>query len=451
MAPSRAHHACQDFHHASEATRNAVFTRRQALRFGVGAGLSIYAQRNIPFLRALEAATAEAQARPDAPILVSVFLPGGLDLLDTLVPLGQEGRYRDLRGPIVPDGITPLSDGSGMGMQPALSQGADGGLRGLYERGQLGFLPGIDYANPNLSHFTSRVFWDAGMVTQKQVSGWLGRWLDRNGSMDNPFQGLSSGYGVSPLLRTARAPVASMLAPGSATLGLPALAGGGADYVSEAVAAYGDLGAPSATTRPGPRAVADGARFAHSVHARMQPLLTRGNTSLTPAAPYPAGNDTATHLQTLAALLDQPLGIRFGTVEASGGWDSHANQNGTLSHDLGALSDALSAFQADLEARGLADRTLTFVWSEFGRRPQANRSNGTDHGAGGIGWVMGPRARSGILTDYPSLTDLDRQSNLKVSIDFRAVYASLIAQWLGTDPADVIPDAGAFGQVALVR
>jgi uncharacterized protein (DUF1501 family) len=56
-----------------------------------------------------------------------------------------------------------------------------------------------------------------------------------------------------------------------------------------------------------------------------------------------------------------------------------------------------------------------------------------------------------VLTEYPSLTDLDPEKNLKVTVDFRRVYASLLAQWMGTDPAEVIPGARQFGQVALVR
>ena len=94
---------------------------------------------------------------------------------------------------------------------------------------------------------------------------------------------------------------------------------------------------------------------------------------------------------------------------------------------------------------------LTFVWSEFGRRPQDNDSNGTDHGAGGIAMVLGTRANAGVLSPYPSLSALDREDNLRVTVDFRRVYASLIEQWLGTSAADVIPNAGAFGRVQLVR
>ncbi|MDX6726828.1 MAG: hypothetical protein QOK49_1633 [Baekduia sp.] len=442
--------ACQDFHHASEASRRSTFTRRQALRWSLGAGLAVYAQRAFPFADALDAAAAEAAGLPDAPILVSVFLPGGLDLLDTIVPVAADGRYRDLRGGIAVNGVSPLASESALGLAPALSQGVNDGLRGIFDRGQLGLLPGIDYADPNMSHFASRVFWETGMVTNQQVSGWLGRWLDRHGSSANPFQGMTSGYGLSPLLRTAGAPVASMMSPTGLALRMPALEDRDIDYAAQALAAYGDLGAAAGGSRPGPRAAAAGVRFAHDIHTRMQPLIGRGAAAFAGPVSYPQNNDTAVRLSNLAAMLAQPLGIRIGTVEASGGWDTHANQNGALAHDLGSLSEALSAFQADLEARGLADRVLTLVWSEFGRRPTANKSMGTDHGAAGVAWVMGARARSGVLSDYPSLTDLDANGNMKVTVDFRTVYASLIAQWLQTDPAEVIPDAKAFGQIGLV-
>jgi uncharacterized protein (DUF1501 family) len=166
---------------------------------------------------------------------------------------------------------------------------------------------------------------------------------------------------------------------------------------------------------------------------------------------YPDDNDMADRLKVLAGLIAQPLGIRMATVDADGEFDTHEGQAQTLDRELGAAGEALATFQADLEARGVADRVLTFVWSEFGRRPEANKSGGTDHGAGGVAWVQGPRALGGVLTEYPSLTDLDPEKNLKVTVDFRRVYGSLLAQWMGTDPAEVIPGAGQFGQVALVR
>jgi uncharacterized protein (DUF1501 family) len=448
MPRTRAHAACQDFHRASEAARRDVLTRRQMLKWGIGAGVTVYAANLMPTGHLLDAAAAEAAAVPDAPILVSVFLPGGLDLLDTLMPLEQEGLLRDLRGAVTPAAPLPLS-GTSVGLHPSLSRGPGGGLQGLYNRGQIGFLPGIDYANPNLSHFASRGFWESGMVSQQSVSGWLGRWLDRHGSVDNPLQGLSAGYNLSPTLKAVKAPVASVADAGAAQLSMNSVWG---PWGTAAVDAYAAL-ARSTPKAAGPASAARAARLAHSVSEQLKPFQkTKDNPDpLGGPVTYPNNNDTADRLKVLAGLLAQPLGIRVATVDADGSFDTHEGQAQTLDRDLGAVGEALAAFQADLEARGIAQRVLTFVWSEFGRRPTANKSGGTDHGAGGVAWVQGPRALGGILTEYPSLTDLDREKNLKVTVDFRRVYGSLLAQWMGTDPAEVIPGAAQFGQVQVVR
>ena len=98
-------------------------------------------------------------------------------------------------------------------------------------------------------------------------------------------------------------------------------------------------------------------------------------------------------------MISKPLGIRVADVEADGDFDTHDDQ-AELGELLGDVSECLAAFQADLEARGVADRVLTFVWSEFGRRPEENGS-GTDHGAGGLAWVQGDRARAGVHSEYP--------------------------------------------------
>jgi uncharacterized protein (DUF1501 family) len=166
---------------------------------------------------------------------------------------------------------------------------------------------------------------------------------------------------------------------------------------------------------------------------------------------YPKNNTLGTRLQNLAGLMAQPLGIRVAAVEADGDFDTHDRQPEDLSEGLKEVSEALSAFQADIEARGIADRVLTFVWSEFGRRAEQNNSNGTDHGAGGLAFVMGTRANSGVLSDYPDLNRFDEDGNLAVTLDFRRVYCSLLEQWLGTDAAAVIPGAAEFGRLQVAR
>ncbi len=88
-------------------------------------------------------------------------------------------------------------------------------------------------------------------------------------------------------------------------------------------------------------------------------------------------------------------------MQAAGGYDTHSDQATTLAANLTTISDTLFAFQRDLEGRGIADRVLLHVWSEFGRRGQENGS-GTDHGAGGISFVIGNKAKGTMVETFPA-------------------------------------------------
>ena len=451
MPPTNAHRGCNDFHRTTEATRRrwleAPLSRRQVIGGGLGAAISVYASRFMPFARVLEAAEAQAATAPNAPVLVSVFLPGGCDLLNTIVPMPQYGRYADLRQGLKID-APPALPGTDLGVHPALAKGTGGGIAGLFGAGKIGLLPGIDYANPDLSHFHSRHFWETGLIVENDVPGWLGRWLDRHGSPENPLQGISLSSTLSPVMRSATAPVAAVSSPDGAQFWIRDTWGPAFD---RAMAAWGLLSQPR-PKRPGPAAATTSARLAKQVGDQLKPYTTQHDVDpLAPPVPYPQDNDLGERLGRLAGLLSLPLGIRLVTVEAEGQFDTHDNQTEDLDKGLTSVSEALCAFQADLEARGIADRVLTFVWSEFGRRPEANDSAGTDHGAGGIAWVQGTRAASGVLSDYPSLDSLDTEDNLAVTVDFRRVYSSLLEGWLGTDANEVIPNSGAFGRLALSR
>jgi uncharacterized protein (DUF1501 family) len=104
-------------------------------------------------------------------------------------------------------------------------------------------------------------------------------------------------------------------------------------------------------------------------------------------------------------------------------------------------------------ARGLDDRVLTLVWSEFGRRPEENgdgSSAGTDHGAGGNAFLIGTAAKGRMVGEWPGLKSLDEDDNLRSTSDFRSVYCSLLEQWFGVDAAAVVPGASGFNRPVLV-
>ncbi len=442
--------ACRDFHRTEVQARTLLdrpISRRSLLQIGVGATVSFYAARALPLTDQLAAAQAAASANPDAPVLVHVFVPGGLDLLDTLVPLEQAERYAALRPALHVQDAQPLQADGRFGVHPSLAQGIDGGLKGLADRGRLGFIPGIDYANPDLSHFNSRHFWETGIINLRADSGWLARWHQRHGDPANPFGAVSMSGQLSPVLRGTRAPVAAIESPADAQVWIPGVWGRHADRTLQHYAAL----AKATPRAEGPATVNQAIRQSRAIADRLRPLAQEDGKPdpLAGAVAYPEG-DFPKRLQRLAGLIAQPLGIRVATVEAEGDFDTHDDQKAVLTRDLGKLSEALSAFQADLEQRGLGRRVLTFVWTEFGRRPKENASGGTDHGAGGLAMVMGGRARSGVLSEYPSLSALDRDHNLAVTADFRAVYAGLLEGWLGTGADEVLPDARQVGRVQVV-
>jgi uncharacterized protein (DUF1501 family) len=157
-------------------------------------------------------------------------------------------------------------------------------------------------------------------------------------------------------------------------------------------------------------------------------------------------------LAGLAAMLAAGLPLHCVALTAYGMYDTHSEQPDQLASALKLTSDSLLAFQRDLEARGLADRVLTLVWSEFGRRGAENGSKGTDHGAAGIAFVLGSRVRGQMIGELPSLRGgLDDQGNVKATSDYRALYASVLEQWLGHDAAGVIPGASRFGRYRLLQ
>jgi uncharacterized protein (DUF1501 family) len=171
---------------------------------------------------------------------------------------------------------------------------------------------------------------------------------------------------------------------------------------------------------------------------------------VTPPVPYPESDHWfPRNLAALASMLDAGLPIRCVATNAPGGYDTHDNQLDSFGNDIRLTFDTLAAFQADLESRGLADRVLTLVYSEFGRRPEQNGS-GTDHGAAGAAFVIGSRAQGEMVGEFRGLGDLDADDNLRHSTDFRALYCALLEQWFDVDAGGVIPGASGFARPAIV-
>jgi uncharacterized protein (DUF1501 family) len=169
--------------------------------------------------------------------------------------------------------------------------------------------------------------------------------------------------------------------------------------------------------------------------------LHEADATYHPAVTYPNG-PFASGLKILAEAIVQDLGLRVGYITL-GGFDTHANQQTTHEALLTTLANGLSAFYNDLAAHRKADNVVVMTWSEFGRRVEENGSQGTDHGTAAPMFVLGNPVNKGIFGEPPGLNNLDDNGNLKYTIDFRSVYATILDRWMGASSKDVL--GGSFG------
>ena len=423
--------------------------RRRFLLGAAGGLLSVYGAERLGLTnRVLGDGIASAAAGPASPVLVSVFLAGGIDALSVLAPV-NDPVYRKLRPTlaVAPDAGVPFREDPRLHWHPTAASFAK-----LHDAGKMTVFPGIGYTSPDMSHFTSRHYWEVGVTETRVVTGWLGRYLDLAGSPTNPLQGLSMDGEMNPTLATARSPVAAIQKPEDFSLWLTGVWGDIFDFTLDYASGLGDRQRRSAD--PAIAQVAEAASEVGVVRRALAPFRDKnGNAAYHSPVVYPTSPDSdfPGRLAGLAAMLHAGLPIRCVAITGNDQFDTHSAQEPQFDKALTLVADSLLAFQADLEARGLADRVLVHVWSEFGRRAEENGSKGTDHGAGGVSMLIGTRASGTMVGEFPGVTRLDENGNLIENVDFRGVYASLLEQWLGHDAASVIPGAARFKRYPLLR
>ena len=414
-------------------------TRRSFVSRATGLALSVYGAASLgPKAFEHGIASAAAQAPANDPIFVSIFLSGGADALTLLAPTTAHPQYAQWRPTLaLPAGQgTPLAEDPTLRFHPSLD-----GIAELYGEGKVTVMPAIGYDDANQSHFTSRHYWEVGEVNPWGRWGWLGRYLDHHGVADNPLQGLTLGWDLQPSLAAHDVPVATVGQPDNYDFWTPGVWG---DVQDKMLDAFGDLGDP-----PTSDAGLAQARGAVAATGRLRDQLApyQGGFTTPAGVTYPNG-DLAGQLRALAAMIAGGLPLKVVGIE-SGGYDTHSNQLESLPGDLLQIGNTLRAFQRDLEARGIQDRVLVHVWSEFGRRPEENGS-GTDHGAAGTGFLIGSKAKGEMVGEFPGLAVLDEDDNLRNTSDFRGVYCALLEQWLGVDAGPIIPNASNFTRPVLV-
>ena len=407
-------------------------TRRRFLAGATGLALSVYGASKLP-ISVFREGIAEA-AQSDR-VIVSIFLDGGADALSILAPTGHP-RYYDLRPnlAISASAGTPFTEDPSLTWHPSAA-----GLSQLHSEGKVTAMPAIGYTDPNQSHFTSRHFWEVGELDANGTTGWMGRYLDLVGDAHNPLQGLSMGGTLSPALASRTNPVAAVDSVTDYDLW---------SWVDEPVSdemfrSFRRMGA----FRSDSAAMLQSRRAIESTNSVRDSLA--GFSEFEVPVSYPDAN-LGRQLSGLAALLAAGMPLHCVSMSADGSYDTHSDQVVEFDGSLKLTCDAILAFQRDLESRGLQDRVLVELWSEFGRRPEEN-DTGTDHGAAGAAFIIGSRASGEMVGEFPGLTTLDEDDNLRHTSDFREMYCSLLEQWLGQDAGPIIPGAGSLGRPKLVR
>lgn len=378
-------------------------------------------------------------------VLVVVQLSGGNDGLNTVVPFG-EGAYQRARPGIGlrEDRVLKLAKAE-VGLHPNM-----GGIKALYDEGQCAIIQGVGYPNPNRSHFKSMDIWHTA-DTNGTGDGWLGRYFDseccgagkgESGRPENPMSGVAIG-GSAPLAMQGR--VVMPLSFESAEL----FRWTGQDVAKDLRDEYDRIarhGVPETGADPESNA---SFLVRTALDAQISSDLIRKAVAAKPRVTYP-GSDLSRQLQMVASMITAGLKTRVYYV-SMGGFDTHAQQggeNGRHAQLLGQFSGAIKAFYDDLKSTNNAGRVLTMSFSEFGRRVSQNASQGTDHGTAAPMFFFGPMVQPGVLTDHPSLTDLDA-GDLKFTVDFRSAYAGVLERWLGADSKKILE--GSFEKAPVVR
>jgi uncharacterized protein (DUF1501 family) len=271
--------------------------------------------------------------------------------------------------------------------------------------------------------------WQTANVTAPQATGWLGHYLDHvaRGSGTLPVFPLNIGTELPQALVGEGTPV-----PSIERLEDFRLKTGGkskrAMLEREIVMEMNKAGEDAPVAQ---RFLARQATNAILATAKVQSLSQQNSAGF-----FFGVEALGRQLQLVANLIAANSGTRLFYVQF-GSFDTHANQPELHQRLFAQVGQALYAFHEQLKQQGVIDKVMLMCFSEFGRRVAENSSGGTDHGAAAPMFVMGGKVKGGLHGKMPSLTELD-DGDLKYTVDFRRVYATLLDKWLNADGAKVL-------------
>ncbi|TWU54704.1 hypothetical protein Poly51_34230 [Rubripirellula tenax] len=393
-------------------------SRRKFLRTTVGSAAAIGVGAALP---KCFAEAASGRSNTTERILVVVQMSGGNDGLNTIVPYADDD-YRSAR----PKLAIPTSDvmkcDDDNGFHPSMT-----GMHELLQDGKFAAVRNVGYEKPNRSHFESMDIWHTcRRKDEPRPDGWLGRFLDQ--------QPLAAGGDV-PALHLGREQQPAAIA--STSIRVPTV-----NELAEFQLRGNDkqslrklLQNRQPTHSASENELLSFLQSSTTSAIAASQRVTEAASSYQSDVKYPQ-TELGNKLRVVAQLIDSGMNTRIYYVQHDG-FDTHAQQDQTHTILLRQWSDAVSALVRDLEGHDHGKRVCVMTFSEFGRRVSENASEGTDHGAAGPMFLCGGGVKAGIVGKRPNLTDL-QDGDLKHEYDFRQVYASVLKDWLGTDPSPVL-------------
>ena len=356
-------------------------------------------------------------------VLVIIQLNGGNDGLNTVLPVNQYGQYFNARTNIaIPEKkILSLNGFSATGLHPAMTS-----MQRLFNEGQLDIVQSVGYPQPNFSHFRATDIWMSGSDSNEYLTtGWAGRFLESN------YPGYPDNYpnevDTDPLAIQIGS-ITSLTCQGPlVNMGMS---------ISDPNAFY-NLFDTTEQSVPNTNAGYE-LSFIRRISKQTNKYATRikaASDAVTQQAVYP-NTSLANQLKIVSRLIKGGLKTKIYLVNY-GGFDTHANQavatdtsTGTHANLLGAISEAIGAFQNDIKNQEIEDRVIGMTYSEFGRRIKSNASGGTDHGAAAPLFLFGKNVRGGVFGDNPTIpTTVTAGDNIPYQHDFRTVYNSILKYW----------------------
>ncbi len=360
------------------------------------------------------------------PVLVVLQLSGGNDALNTVVPHGDPLYYDNRPSVRVPEGQALDLDGY-VGLNPNM-----GPLKRLFDEGKVAVIQGVGYANPNRSHFRSMDIWHTCEPDKQGTEGWLGRAIrEIDPSKENVLTGVNFGRGLPRALAAPGVPVASVgnLATYGVLTGIDA-----EEQRMEALDIFSKMYSPTI----GRSAVVEYLSQTGTDALKGADILSTAPEMYSSSVEY--GQDVvAQYMKNIAQVHLAGFGTRIlYTTAPYNSFDTHAGELAAHASLWGNTSNAIADFMDDLREHEASDNVTLLVFTEFGRRVHDNGS-GTDHGSGGVAFVVGDNVKGGMYGEYPSLEENKLlEGDLHFNNDFRSIYTDLLENWMGLDAQPLV-------------